>query len=294
MGGLVVRSYLLKNRIVSANTRFLYFLSTPTGGSFAANILSRFSPNPQIGKLKSPDSQDFLEDLVRQWLAAQLPIPTYCAYEKQKTNGVKVVEQVSAAQLCNRPLDPIDADHIEIAKPANRKASQYQAFANAFKENIISSNPQSSLSFQYGRLFGALEIPLLMDLLPDPGFGRSSMGQEYRSVRKRRDVVDDVQAKLARFVTNLPFSQTKPILTPIWHDIAGKASAASTIAWRASSGNRTEHICLLLEPLVDGGSQNNAEALGSLMPKNWPKACARAYPAHVYPYPACLKKFVHS
>jgi triacylglycerol esterase/lipase EstA (alpha/beta hydrolase family) len=85
MGGLVTRAYLLKNRDVAARTSFAYFYSTPTAGSQVASLASLLSQNPQFDKMKPMDAENYLADLLRQWLAADFKIPSYCAYEKQST-----------------------------------------------------------------------------------------------------------------------------------------------------------------------------------------------------------------
>ncbi len=138
MGGLVTRAYLLKNREVADHTYFAYFLSTPTTGSQIASIVKLVSQNAQIVKLNSMNAEDYLADLMRQWLAAGFKFPSYCAYEKRATYGVfLVVNMGSAAALCTKPLDPIDADHIEIAKPKSELSTSYISFKAAYADAKI-------------------------------------------------------------------------------------------------------------------------------------------------------------
>jgi hypothetical protein len=82
-----------------------------------------------------------------------------------------------------------------------------------------------------------------------------------------------VRTKLARFALQLPFSDARPLLTPLWTDIVGKETAAINILWRASSGSRVDRACFFMEPLVDGGSGNTADLLGKWLPRNWEKHC---------------------
>ncbi|RZN10080.1 alpha/beta fold hydrolase, partial [Bradyrhizobium sp. Leo121] len=131
MGGLVTRQYLLKYRSIAAKTRFLFFLSTPTTGSELANLASIISRNPQFRDMRLMQSADYLANLQLDWFAANFGIPTYCAYETFDTYGIKVVDQASASNLCTRGLDPIQADHISIAKPTRRTDDQYISFRNA-------------------------------------------------------------------------------------------------------------------------------------------------------------------
>src|SRR5262249_27296467 len=117
MGGLITRAFLLKNRDVALRTKLVYFFSTPTTGSEVAQIATLILRNPQLSKMQTMRSADYLGDLQRQWLSAEFGIPSYCAYEKRKTYGLEVVTQASASSLCTKRLDPIDADHLNIVKP---------------------------------------------------------------------------------------------------------------------------------------------------------------------------------
>jgi pimeloyl-ACP methyl ester carboxylesterase len=146
MGGLVTRAYLLKYRGVAGRVRMIYFFSTPTTGSEIADLAKLISKNPQFGKMKPMQSADYLADLQRTWLAADFPFPSYCAYEKQKVSGILVVTQASAASLCNKHLDPIDADHISIVKPAGTSDVPYLAFKAAFKEAPHLTNREGCFS----------------------------------------------------------------------------------------------------------------------------------------------------
>jgi pimeloyl-ACP methyl ester carboxylesterase len=134
MGGLVVRAYLLKYRGVSSRVRFVYFFSTPTTGSEIADLATLISRNSQFAKMKPMQSADYLADLQRSWLDAEFPFPSYCAYEKQKVYGLLIVTQASAASLCSKHLDPIDANHITIVKPADMNDVPYVAFKAAFSQ----------------------------------------------------------------------------------------------------------------------------------------------------------------
>jgi triacylglycerol esterase/lipase EstA (alpha/beta hydrolase family) len=157
MGGLITRAYLNKNRAVADRVQLAYFYSTPTTGSELASIASLVSTNPQIAKMKPTQSDEYLADLQRQWLANNFQIPSFCAYEKQSTYGVKIVTQASASNLCNRRLDPIDSDHMGIVKPADTRDTPYLALKVAIQQTPlrhVSSEPDFnkvttwSVSFQ--------------------------------------------------------------------------------------------------------------------------------------------------
>lgn len=134
MGGLVTRAYLAKYRDVAKKVKFIYFLATPTTGAAIASIARLASFNPQFAKMVPMTSDSYLADLQRTWLASSelSSLPSYCAYELQFVAGLKIVEQQSATNLCNRRLDPMNYNHIDIVKPANAKADQYLAFKSAY------------------------------------------------------------------------------------------------------------------------------------------------------------------
>ena len=120
MGGLVTRAYLLKHREIASHIQFLYFYSVPTTGSQIASIVTLLVGSPQVEKLRSMNTDEFLADQLRQWLSARFNFSSYCAYEKKPTMGMAIVVQMeSAVALCTGPVSPIDADHFVIVKPAS-------------------------------------------------------------------------------------------------------------------------------------------------------------------------------
>src|SRR5436309_3681256 len=134
MGGLAVRAYLLNRREIAPRVRFTYFYSTPTTGAQIADLAKFISRNRQFAKMKPMQSEDYLADAQRQWINADFNIPSFCAYETEETYGTTIVTQASASNLCNRPLDPIQADHISIVKPSNAQSDIYITFKNAFQK----------------------------------------------------------------------------------------------------------------------------------------------------------------
>jgi hypothetical protein len=143
MGGLVARALLLKHSQIADKTRFMFFLSTPTTGATIGNWAALVSDNPQFWAMrKVKRSDDYLAYIQRTWLdkGFVVTIPSYCLYEKKETRGIHlVVDEGSASSLCNRPLVPVQADHEEIAKPADSTAIQYEAFKNDFKYEMFTS-----------------------------------------------------------------------------------------------------------------------------------------------------------
>jgi pimeloyl-ACP methyl ester carboxylesterase len=158
MGGIVTRAYILKYRNeVVRKIRLLYFFATPTTGSALAAVASLFSRNPQFKQLYSMDNPDsYVGALQSQWLAADLKLKSYCAYETQPTLGRLVVERQSATNLCTQALVPIDADHIGIVKPSSPDSITYRALKAAFMDvptlvktgNLPARNPGKSTALQ--------------------------------------------------------------------------------------------------------------------------------------------------
>ncbi len=144
MGGLVTRAFMLKNRKIAAKTVFTYFYSTPTTGSQIAKLARIAVKNIQLKQMKPMDSESFLADQLRQWLSANLGVPAYCAYEKKKTYGVEIVTLQSASALCNKALDPLNYDHIDIVKPSSNTDQQYLAFKVAFIDEIGQLKPETA------------------------------------------------------------------------------------------------------------------------------------------------------
>jgi len=173
MGGLIVRQYLLKYREAAEKVSFIYFYATPTTGSPMATLTALFSKNPQLGNLKPMKVDEYLGNLQRDWLADSTlrDIPSFCAYEMRNTLTARIVEQESASNLCNRRLDPIDKNHIDIVKPESMQDKPYQAFKGAYLEytqkaktvgrtsNSISQGMNNSPgSWQIGKIEGPVVI----------------------------------------------------------------------------------------------------------------------------------------
>lgn len=167
MGGLVTRDFLLKNRAIAGKVRFLNFFATPTNGSQIATYLSMIASHPQLQGMKLNVTTGFLGDQTRAWNAAGFTIPTYCAYEKRLTYGQTIVGFESAVAMCNRPLDPIDADHFSIVKPADANADSYLAFKNAY----VQSRKRTDLRFRKlvrNLEFGATTLSYAKQLFGEP------------------------------------------------------------------------------------------------------------------------------
>jgi hypothetical protein len=92
--------------------------------------------NPQFKDMLRWKDDAYVGNLVRQWLAAEFPIRSFCAYEKQSVHGLTVVEPDSATQLCTKRLDPMQRDHISIAKPSDPDDLPYVAVRVAYTQTM--------------------------------------------------------------------------------------------------------------------------------------------------------------
>jgi hypothetical protein len=176
MGGLVVRAYLLKYREQAEKVGFIYFFSTPTEGSQLASLATLASRNPQLVNMKVNISTTYLGDLIRQWLAAGFRFPSYCAYEKLQTFGLSVVTFESGLALCNKPADPIEANHLNIVKPASKTDVSYVAFKSAYLE----SGKRTELRLRNlleNTVFGATTVGYAKSLLGEPVWEASGVAK---------------------------------------------------------------------------------------------------------------------
>lgn len=150
MGGLVVRNLLLKNDTISEKVPLIYFLATPTAGSDVARLASLFDlANRQLDAMTSFEESNFLADQYSTWRGSSLlsEIFSLCAFETVATNGLLVVEQVSAQSLCSGRTIPSGENHSGIAKPYSEESLVYAVFADRI-ETLIGSEqlPASDVS----------------------------------------------------------------------------------------------------------------------------------------------------
>lgn len=134
MGGLITRAFLEKYRERVKNVRFIYFFATPTTGSSVSSLANLISNNSQFSDMTSMQSGSYVANIQSTWLAAPdlTSLPSFCAFETQPTKGLLIVPQQSATNLCNRRLDPINANHINIVKPSSVDDKPYKAFRSAY------------------------------------------------------------------------------------------------------------------------------------------------------------------
>jgi hypothetical protein len=154
LGGIVAKQ-MLRSATTLGNTHWkqlsekiagIVFLSTPHSGSSLTpyfysllNILG-LRPSKIITELEANDS--YLRDL-GTWFRAYVQkynLPVCTCFEKNETNGVRVVDDSSAdpGLACNPPI-PVDADHKTIAKPSARDALVHRTVLTFINRVLASS-----------------------------------------------------------------------------------------------------------------------------------------------------------
>lgn len=137
MGGLVTRSFLLKNRAIAEKTAMIFFYATPTTGSEIADLAKLVICNQQLKKMCVMEDDSYLADQVRAWSSAKIDIASYGAYEKQKMKGlIVVVPMASAAILTNKELTPLEYNHTDIVKPDSQSDRRNMVFRTAFQDQM--------------------------------------------------------------------------------------------------------------------------------------------------------------
>lgn len=152
LGGIVTEEMLLSHPAEAAKVRFMVSYATPHQGSFIANMAKIYDSDPLLTDLSSSNDNNFLMNLEQQWRStpAVTRIHRYCAYETQDTAAgegmgkylharARVVSYYSATYGCDADTAPqaINADHINVIKPANRNADAYTFFARMYRNNPV-------------------------------------------------------------------------------------------------------------------------------------------------------------
>jgi pimeloyl-ACP methyl ester carboxylesterase len=140
MGGLIVRGFLKRYQEKAPQVPLIYFFSTPTSGAHIANLAKLLSDNPQLRGMLPANSDDYVASLQRDWRALPFHVNSHCAYETLDTYGIRIVDEQSASALCDGPVDPLAANHIDIVKPKDESSLSYIAFKDAFK-TVKYANP---------------------------------------------------------------------------------------------------------------------------------------------------------
>lgn len=161
LGGLLTKILIRKSnessdadyKRISESSRLVIFLATPHSGSNLANILDVLPKTSKQIKLLANET-GFLEDLNEQYRVyanGRDDLTTKVYYEKHKTKGVATVVTRESADpgVAGAEPTPVDKDHINICKPADKDDIVYlgvkRHINNLLKEVVASSPGGNSL-----------------------------------------------------------------------------------------------------------------------------------------------------
>jgi len=200
MGGLIVREFLMKDQDVAKKVPMIYFFATPFTGSDKARLGQTLGKNPQFTDMISLVNNSFLGSQQSRWAAFPLrkQIRSYCAYETAPILSTSlgadamVVARESATNGCSERLDPIAADHIGIAKPANEHSQSFGVLQLAYRATFQPASEQLELSVQ--------TLPSVIDLL------RSDNRRKSYLVKGPVDIRQVTSARETWFAENLEFA----------------------------------------------------------------------------------------
>jgi pimeloyl-ACP methyl ester carboxylesterase len=154
LGGLLTEEMLLNHPADAARVPFIVSYATPHEGSFVASLARVYDRDPLLTDLRDSNDNSFLIDLEQKWRStpSAASIHRYCAFEALDTAAgagvgrylgahMRVVSYYSATYGCDvdTPPQKIDADHIDIVKPAGRSADAYTFFALVYGKNPVLS-----------------------------------------------------------------------------------------------------------------------------------------------------------
>jgi pimeloyl-ACP methyl ester carboxylesterase len=244
MGGLVVRAFLLKYREFAPQVSMIYFFATPTTGSSLAQVAAvTRAKNRQFKDMNKWTDNAYVGNLVLGWQAAQFPIMSYCAYEGRDTDHFRVVEQQSATNLCNMPIDPIDRDHIDIVKPENASQPPYIAFKNAYidatarahraaVQRLVNADSPEAFMTVFDSVFASIDqnnAPAVFDLnrrltsdynpLAEKAWNPSRKREELNRLSQRDQTKLDVLKKEVAFVAGKVGATLKSLSTAEEYDL---------------------------------------------------------------------------
>lgn len=143
-----------------ANVQQIVFIATPHSGSYHANWLDLLKvflwPSWASRGLMSDDP--YLRNLnnwYRMWSSTR-GIEHLSFYESHETVWGKVVSESSAAGLTRDTLIPLDANHVGISKPFDRKDQIYESVKRFVVRNMA-GDPSSSGPFVRAPISGVTE-----------------------------------------------------------------------------------------------------------------------------------------
>lgn len=138
MGGLVAREYMIRYaKELDGKVKMLYYFSTPSSGAQVAEIGRHFLRSRNLAEMSPSEGEAFLQTQRNLWNSfGYAAIPQPCAFENEATDGLQIVNSLSASAMCNQEITGLPANHITIVKPASQNDPPYKAFKIAYLKFI--------------------------------------------------------------------------------------------------------------------------------------------------------------
>jgi pimeloyl-ACP methyl ester carboxylesterase len=152
LGGILVEEMLLRHPVEAAKVKFIVSYGTPHEGSPIARLASLYDKDPLLNDLSDATDNSFLTQLESDWRGHDSVngIHRFCAYETKDTmpdntfgrylkTHARVVSFFSATYGCDvtTPPQAIDADHVGLIRPRDRKATAYDFFYRVYRDNPV-------------------------------------------------------------------------------------------------------------------------------------------------------------
>jgi pimeloyl-ACP methyl ester carboxylesterase len=152
LGGILVEEMLLRHPAQAAQVKFIVSYGTPHEGSSIARMASIYDKDPLLSDLSDGSDNAFLTQLESNWRGNNSvnDIHRFCAYEAEDTypesgfgrylkTHARIVSYFSATYGCDvtTPPQEIQADHLHMVRPLDRKSSAYDFFYRVYRDNPI-------------------------------------------------------------------------------------------------------------------------------------------------------------
>lgn len=239
LGGLIVKQ-ILRRCVESANPNYnaigqsvagVAFLGTPHQGAQAAsslNTLLRAFKSKQVYQLAySDDNLIDLNDFFRSWAARQnANIRSF--YETERTGGIHIVDKVTAnpGVLGSEPV-AVQANHIDICKPATRKAPVYESMCAMVRQILKTIASSSHAHTEDGT--GTPSKDDGLDHKPEDGWALDA--STYGVPLPTREMVPRTTAieKIIRLLMDIN-STSSSMIALVGHGGSGKSTTAAMLA----------------------------------------------------------------
>lgn len=130
---------------------------------------------------------------------------------------------------------------------------------NVVEEAPLVGRPSQGFDVNYMRLFGAIEVPFLMELIgtePDFVSFDDSDSVPYYAIRNRGLVGVAMRPIVNFWKKRWRYSKARPLLSPLWQDLAGSKEEGKRLYWRALNGSKLDIVGYASHQTVDEDGEN--------------------------------------